>query len=91
MIRDNPFMDFVFDLTEKEVSEILDSALENIRKIVYLNEDVSYEKYYKRGTKKILNEYSKQIRDSYEIEKKISKYFLSPREKLTKEQIDIYE
>ena len=87
----NPFMDFMFDLTEKEVSEILDSALENIRKIVYLNEDVSYEKYYERGTKEILNEYAKQIKNSYEIEKKISKYFLSPREKLSKEQIDIYE
>jgi len=87
----NPFMDFMFDLTEKEVSEILDSALENIRKIVYLNEDVSYEKYYERGTKEILNEYAKQIKNSYEIEKKISKYYLSPREKLSKEQIDIYE
>ena len=87
----NPFVDFMFDHTEKEVSEILESALENIRKIVYLKEDDTYTKYFKRGTKEIQDEYAKQIKNSYKIETKISKYFISPREKLSKEQIDIYE
>ena len=88
----NPHID-VFNLndTSKEVLQILNSTLECIKKIVYIEKNEQFEKFVERGNENIFNEYLEEINKSFEIEKRISNYFLIPREKLDEEQIEIYD
>ena len=87
----NPFIEMKLNHTEKDLIKILQSSLENISKIVYLNENENYSTYHERGKKNIFEEYVKEIKKSYKIEVKISEYFLIPREKLISDQIEIYK
>ena len=88
----NPHID-VFNLnsTSKEVLQILNSTLEYIKKIVFIEKNEQFGKFEERGNENIINEYLGEINKSSEIEKKISNYFLIPREKLDEEQIEIYD
>ena len=89
----NPFIEAILQFTEQELIKILDDSLDSIKKIVYVNNNEDYLDYVDRGRKEnnIINQYVEELKKSYEIEKKISDYFLVPREKLTEEQIIIYD
>ena len=87
----NPFIESKLKNTESELIAILNSSLDKIRKIVYVNENQDYDEYINRGTYDIINSYVKEIQKSYEIEKKISEYFSIPRKELNQEQIKIYD
>lgn len=65
--------------------------MDSIKKIVYINEKESYFEYLARRTSNIINSYEQELKKSYEIEKKISDYFLIPREELNKEEIILYD
>ena len=87
----NPFIEKKLKYTEDELNQILDSSLDSIKNVVYVNQDEEYMTYDKRCTTQILDFYQHEIIKSYEIEKKISEYFLIPREELNAKQIKIYD
>ena len=89
----NPFIEAILQFTEQELIKILDDSLDSVKKIVYVKDNEDYLDYADRGRKEnnIINQYVEELKKSYEIEKKISDYFLVPREKLTEEQIIIYD
>ena len=89
----NPFIEAILQFTEQELIKILDDSLDSVKKIVYVKDNEDYLDYADRSRKEnnIINQYVEELKKSYEIEKKISDYFLVPREKLTEEQIIIYD
>lgn len=90
----NPFNESKLNYTEKEILNTLDLSLQYVKKNIYVKKGELYDSYYKRGQeneKCIIKRYVKEIEASYEIEKKLTEYFLIPREELNKEQIEIYE
>ena len=88
----NPFIEKKLNITENEILLLLDTSLDSIKKIVYVKEGENYLDYADRGRgKAILNLYVQELKKSYEIEKKISEYFVIPREELNEEQIILYD
>ena len=77
--------------TESEIIQLLNSSLDSVRKIVYFNENEDYMQYEDRRTFDVIKIYEQEIKKSYDIEKKISEYFLIPRKELNSEQIKIYD
>ena len=87
----NPFIEMKLKHTESEIIQLLNSSLDSVRKIVYFNENEDYMQYEDRRTSDVIKIYEQEIKKSYDIEKKISEYFLIPREELNSEQIKIYD
>ena len=90
----NPFIEKKLNYTEKEIDGFLDSSLKSINKYVYVKDEEIFDEYFKRykdNKEVIVKNYMREIKNSYEIEKKISEYFVVPREQLNTEQIKIYE
>ena len=91
MYLNNPFIEKKLNITENEIISLLNTSLDSIKKIVYVKEKESYVEYLNRGTNNINDSYEKELKQSYEIEKKISEYFLIPREELNETQTIIYD
>ena len=90
----NPFIEKQFNYTEKEINDFLDSSLNKIKKYVFVKDNENMETYfqrYKNNKDDIVKNYMEEMKNSYETEKKISEYFVVPREQLNQEQIRIYE
>ena len=87
----NPFIENKLKNTESELIEILNSSLDKIRKIVYVNKNEDYDEYMMRYKDDKMNIYIEEIRKSHKIEKRICEYFSVPRKELNQEQIKIYD
>ena len=86
----NPFFEEIITLKEDEIIEILENSIKKVEQILNFNIKKDIFQYLDEIDKKKLEDYKIEIKNSYEIEKKISKYFIINREYLNQNQIKIY-
>ena len=86
-----PFIEMKLKYSENELIQILNKSLESLKKCIYVNDKEEYSQYFLRYSVDIINLYTQEIIKSFDIEKKITEYFLIPRQELNKEQIIVYD
>ena len=87
----NPFYEEDINLKESEIIEILENSIKKVEEILKFDIKKNIFDYYEEIDKEKIDVYKNEIFNSYEVEKKISKYFIPYRENLNENEIKIYD
>ena len=86
-----PFIEENLNIDEDEIKTMLKNAIETTHKIINYDKNQQFLNYSYQIDNSGLEKFYNEIVKSYELEMKISKYFIINREELNDKQIELYE